>query len=215
MKVILLTEGEASGLFAKADCVVIRTPAELESHRDAGLIVDLEFRRDEARVTALASMLPVPIIVNEVVQTTGEIGRPFVRINGWPGMLERSVHELVVPDAHTFGQIKRVYDILGYFYRLAPDIPGMVTARILATVINEAWYTWEEGVSSKEEIDTAMRLGTNYPMGPFEWGRRIGLERVVGLLEVMSREDGRYMPAPGLKRAAEAGEARREGPVRH
>jgi 3-hydroxybutyryl-CoA dehydrogenase len=77
----------------------------------------------------------------------------------------------------------------------------MITARILAVLINEAWYTWQEGVSSKEEIDTAMRLGTNYPLGPFEWGARIGLDRIVGLLEVMSRTDPRYIPADTLKKA--------------
>jgi 3-hydroxybutyryl-CoA dehydrogenase len=77
----------------------------------------------------------------------------------------------------------------------------MVTARILATIINEAWYTWQDGVSGKEEIDTAMKLGTNYPMGPFEWGGKIGLSRVVGLLDVLSRTDARYMPAGSLKDA--------------
>ncbi len=205
MKVVLLTESEAPALFVTADCVVVRSVAELEFHKDADLFVDLEFSREEARLSALSGLLPAPVMVNEVVQTTQEIGRPFIRINGWPGMLERSVHELVLPDAATAAQVKWVYEALGCAYRAAPDIPGMVSARILAAVINEAWYTWEGGVSGKEEIDTAMKLGTNYPMGPFEWGLRIGLDRIVGLLEVIAREDSRYTPARSLRTAASGG----------
>jgi 3-hydroxybutyryl-CoA dehydrogenase len=201
MKVILLTEHAAPELFAAADCVIVRTVAELENHRDADLLIDLDFTRDEARLAALCRMLPAPVIVNEVVQTVGEIGCPFVRINAWPGMLERTVHELVVPDEVVARQVKHAYEKLGHAFRSAPDIPGMVTARILAMLINEAWYTWEEGVSGKEEIDTAMKLGTNYPMGPFEWGVRIGLDRIVGLLEVMAKTDPRYAPAKSLKKA--------------
>jgi 3-hydroxybutyryl-CoA dehydrogenase len=140
-------------------------------------------------------------MVNAVLNTTGEIGGPFIRINGWPGMLDRAVHEAAVPDATVAAQIGPLYEKLGRTLRLAPDIPGMITARILAVLINEAWYTWQDGVSTKDEIDTAMRLGTNYPMGPFEWGMHIGLDRVVGLLDAMSMTDLRYIPAESLKKA--------------
>ena len=76
-------------------------------------------------------------------------------------------------------------------------------ARILATIINEAYYTWEEEVSTREEIDIAMKLGTNYPMGPFEWGRRIGLEKVADLLTVLSRNNSRYTPSNSLLKAVD------------
>ncbi len=78
----------------------------------------------------------------------------------------------------------------------------MITARIIAAIINEAWYTWQAGVSTKEEIDTAMKLGTNYPYGPFEWGQRIGLSRIVSLLHTLSVTEPRYMPANSLQQAA-------------
>jgi 3-hydroxybutyryl-CoA dehydrogenase len=200
MKVILLTEKAAPVLFPAADCVVIRTVEELAGHSDADLFVDLDFTPEEARMSALSRMLPSPVMVNAVLTTIAEIGYHFIRINGWPGMLERTVHELAVPDAMA-AQVAQLYEKLGCSFRRAPDIPGMASARILAVLINEAWYTWQEGVSSKEEIDTAMKLGTNYPMGPFEWGTRIGLHRVVGLLDVLSRTDTRYIPAESLKKA--------------
>lgn len=205
MKVILLTEtiapAQAPLLFPAADCVVVRTPRELGKHRDADLYVDLDFKPEGARIPELSRMLPSPVMVNAVTMTIAEIGQPFIRINGWPGLLERAVHELVFPDATAAARVAQLYEKGRSTFRSAPDIPGMITARILAVLINEAWYTWQDGVSSKEEIDTAMRLGTNYPLGPFEWGERIGLDRVVELLEVMGRSDPRYIPAGSLKKA--------------
>jgi 3-hydroxybutyryl-CoA dehydrogenase len=201
MKVVLLTEKVPPVLFPAAESVVVRTVQELEQHRGADLYVDLDFTMQKTRMSALSLMLPSPVMINAVLSTIVEVGYPFIRINGWPGMLERGVHELVVPDAQVAEQVAQLYEKLGWSFRMAPDIPGMITARILAVVINEAWYTWQEGVSSKEEIDTAMKLGTNYPMGPFEWGARIGLDRVVELLDVLSETDPRYIPAKSLKKA--------------
>ena len=51
---------------------------------------------------------------------------------------------------------------------MGPDIPGFISARVVSMIINEAYFALEEEVSSKEEIDTAMKLGTNYPYGPFD-----------------------------------------------
>lgn len=202
MKVIVLSKEAAPVLFSSADCVVVETVADFVRHRDAAAYIDLEFIPDERRLAGLSRMLPSTVLVNSVTTTIAEMGHPFVRINGWPGMLERAVHELVVPDRSVAVQVDRLYNGLGHAFKVAPDIPGMVTARVLSALINEAWYTWEAGVSSKEEIDTAMKLGTNYPLGPFEWGERIGLSRVVGLLEVLSRSERRYMPADSLRKAA-------------
>jgi 3-hydroxybutyryl-CoA dehydrogenase len=201
MKIILLTESTPPPIFPAADCVVVRTPQELGKHRDADMYVDLDFKPDEARISALSRMLPAPVMVNAVTHTIAGIGQPFMRINGWPGMLERTVHELVVPDGGALERVTHLYEKTDRSFRQAPDIAGMVTARILAAIINEAWYTWQDGVSTKEEIDTAMRLGTNYPLGPFEWGVKIGLDRIVELLEVMGTDEPRYCPAESLVKA--------------
>ncbi len=61
------------------------------------------------------------------------------------------------------------------------DEPGFVSARIVSMIINEAYFTLEAGTSTKEEIDIAMKLGTGYPFGPFEWGEMIGLSRIAGI----------------------------------
>lgn len=215
MKIIILTDGPAPVLFraaaaataateAVAATVVGTTPGELDAQRDAALYIDLDFTPDAQRVSLLGRLLPSLVMVNAVETTIGQIGRPFIRINGWPGFLEMDTHEVVIPDAETGERLGRVYAALGHRFRAAADIPGMITPRVLAAIINEAWYTWEAGVSSKEEIDIAMKLGTNYPMGPFEWGERIGLARICHLLRALSRSDPRYSPAESLKTAAGA-----------
>ncbi len=82
---------------------------------------------------------------------------------------------------------------------------GGIVARILATIVNEAASAVAEGVATPEAIDTAMRLGTNYPSGPLEWGERIGLGPVVGTLDTLHDlvPDGRYRVTPLLRSLAE------------
>ncbi len=80
-----------------------------------------------------------------------------------------------------------------------------IAARILAVVVNEAASAVAEGVASPAGIDTAMRLGTNYPFGPLEWGERIGLGHVVRTLEGLHARvpDGRYRVVPLLRTLVE------------
>jgi 3-hydroxybutyryl-CoA dehydrogenase len=82
-----------------------------------------------------------------------------------------------------------------------------VSARVLATIVNEAASAVQDGVATPDAIDTAMRLGTNYPSGPLEWGERIGLEHVVHTLDALhgAVPDGRYRVIPLLRRLAESG----------
>ena len=181
--------------------VVVRRAEEANAYPDADLYIDLDFVNEPGRVDALRRLLPGVVLVNAVVPTLEEIGYPFVRINGWPGFLERNIHEVVV-SKEVAVLLAGIFEKLGREYRLVPDTPGMISGRILATIINEAYYTWEEEVSTREEIDIAMKLGTNYPLGPFEWGQRIGLEKVAGLLTVLSGNNGRYTPSNSLLKAA-------------
>ncbi len=170
----------------------------LEQHRDAGLYIDLDFTMDKDRIGQLSQFLPAPVMVNSVVHTLREIDRPFIRINAWPGCLERSIHELAATDKKAAAAIAVLYGELGWLYRFVPDIPGMISGRVLATIINEAYYTLQEEISSRSEIDTAMKLGTNYPFGPFEWSERIGLQNIYHLLCVLNEKDSRYAPAREL-----------------
>jgi len=85
-----------------------------------------------------------------------------------------------------------------------PDWPGLVVMRTVAMLANEAWETVLQGVADKAGVDTAMRLGVNYPLGPIEWGERIGLSHVERVLDAIfdATRDPRYRTSFGLRRAA-------------
>lgn len=83
----------------------------------------------------------------------------------------------------------------------------LIEARVLATIVNEAASAVAEAVAEPEAIDTAMRLGTNYPSGPLAWGERIGLDHVIHTLDALHAQvpDGRYRAVPLLRQLAERG----------
>lgn len=73
--------------------------------------------------------------------------------------------------------------------------------RIISMIINEAYFALEEKLANPEDIDQAMKFGVNYPLGPIEWGQKIGLQNVLDLLQELSQitEDPRYRPSTFLK----------------
>jgi 3-hydroxybutyryl-CoA dehydrogenase len=83
----------------------------------------------------------------------------------------------------------------------------LIEARVLATIVNEAASAVADAVAEPEAIDTAMRLGTNYPSGPLAWGERIGLDHVIHTLDALHAQvpDGRYRAVPLLRQLAERG----------
>ena len=90
------------------------------------------------------------------------------------------------------------------------DLPGLLVARTAAMLVNEAADVVGRGVASAADVDTAMRLGVGYPIGPLEWGDRIGAARIVGLLDALAGcLPGR--PVPGVHDAA-AGRLERKVP---
>jgi 3-hydroxybutyryl-CoA dehydrogenase len=86
------------------------------------------------------------------------------------------------------------------------EFPGFVTSRISALVGNEAFYMLQEGVGTPEEIDKAIKLGLNYPMGPFELGDLVGLDTRLNNLKYLHEKLGeKYRPAPLLEQYVKAG----------
>ncbi|MFF3323354.1 3-hydroxyacyl-CoA dehydrogenase [Streptomyces sp. NPDC002889] len=97
-----------------------------------------------------------------------------------------------------------LFQALGKDVSLIGDVPGMIVARTVAMLADFAVDALERGVASAEDIDTAMRLGVNYPAGPLEWGERLGFSWVCGLLDTLHDHypTGRYAPSLGSKRRA-------------
>ncbi|WP_116947692.1 hydroxyphenylacetyl-CoA thioesterase PaaI [Jiangella endophytica] len=100
----------------------------------------------------------------------------------------------------------------GYAVTVLPDVPGLVVARTVATLAAAAADAVDSGVATAEDVDTAMRLGTNYPRGPYEWGSALGWDWVTGVLDALAAADdpGRYRVSPRLRDRATAGDGWRD-----
>jgi 3-hydroxybutyryl-CoA dehydrogenase len=96
---------------------------------------------------------------------------------------------------------------LGKVPVVSADRPGFLSNRILAPMLNEAFFALQEGVGTAEDIDQVMKLGMNHPMGPLELADFIGLDVCLAILEVLHRElgDPKYRPCPLLRKYVEAG----------
>ncbi|MEO0945574.1 MAG: 3-hydroxybutyryl-CoA dehydrogenase, partial [Pseudomonadota bacterium] len=113
----------------------------------------------------------------------------------------------IATDDETFKACHAVVDRLGKTAATAEDFPAFIVNRILMPMINEAVYTLYEGVGSVASIDSAMKLGTNHPMGPLELADFIGLDTCLAIMNVLHEglADTKYRPCPLLTKYVEAG----------
>jgi len=177
-----------------AKVVFIDAGTELVSIQNADACFDLLFDKSTASVPSTRK----PVFINTVVELLNELPGNCIRINAWNGFLKRDVIEIVASEKNK-AYAAAVMEQLGWKYIFAPDIAGMIAARSISMIINEAYYAFGDKVSSKQDIDTAMKLGTNYPYGPFEWAAKIGLQNICSLLNALSVKDDRYIAAPYLR----------------
>ena len=198
LKEELLSNGVST--YCKIDW--INSPKELLSHTDADAVIDLLFEYNGYDVSHLNNYLTKPVIVNSMNKTIVEIGLPFIRINAWPGFLKRSIAEASIADEVNINKAEKILSLLNRKAEWVPDVKGFISPRIVSMIINEAYFTLEENVSTKEEIDIAMKLGTNYPYGPFEWSKKIGLKNVAALLTELFITEKRYQPSALLLKEA-------------
>jgi 3-hydroxybutyryl-CoA dehydrogenase len=129
-------------------------------------------------------------------------GFKLLGFNGWPGMVNRPYLEVSVWDQQDKEVLAEACQQLKTDYLLVEDRVGLVTPRILSMIINEAFYTCQEGTATAADIDLAMKLGTHYPFGPFEWAEKIGVRHIYQLLEAVHQDtcDERYKVCPALKK---------------
>jgi 3-hydroxybutyryl-CoA dehydrogenase len=169
--------------------------------KNAGVYIDLLFDTDREKRKETLCQLPADlVIVNDVTETGENLPVNFIRINGWPTFLKRAITEASCNNEAIKEKAERTLSYFNKKIEWIQDVHGFVTPRVICMIINEAFFSLQDKVSSRDEIDIAMKLGTNYPYGPFEWSRLIGLHRIYSLLSVLSEKNTRYTPCDLLKK---------------
>jgi 3-hydroxybutyryl-CoA dehydrogenase len=203
MQVVVLTseglkqELIKQGIDTDARIFFVNDISEFSLYPNADAYFDLLFTPVQERIQFLQSLLPATVVINSVSDTLAETDISFIRINGWNSFLESATVEAAASADQRRGAEKALA-VFGKQCTWLDDMVGFVTPRVISMIINEACLALQEGVSTKEEIDTAMKLGTNYPFGPFEWMDRIGRDKIYALLLKLSRHQSRYLPAAYL-----------------
>ncbi len=133
------------------------------------------------------------------------IGMHFM--NPVPLMKLVEVIEGLATSRECFEYVKSLAEEMGKSVVVSKDMPGFIVNRILMPMINEACFALSEGLATADDIDTAMRLGTNQPMGPLQLADFIGLDTCLYIMEVLHHGlgDSKYRPSPLLRQYVAAG----------
>ncbi|MBV9271111.1 MAG: hypothetical protein JO165_08455, partial [Candidatus Eremiobacteraeota bacterium] len=99
--------------------------------------------------------------------------------------------DLVQSNDDTLEMAQELFAAMGKGVVLVGTAPGLYLGRTVGSIVNEAVYVVEERVATPDDVDTAMKLGTNYPKGPIEWGREIGGDRIRRILDRLAESEGR------------------------
>lgn len=198
--IVLADDNQKAELLAKnknenAAIEFVGNYSQLSSYKTADVLFIL---REEISINELRLFKAQPVFIHSVVSTLSDLNLPgnISRLNAWPTFLQRTIWEVSTKDEM---MVKNIFEAIGWKYLIIPDEPGFIAARIIAMIINEAYFAFEDNVSGKDQIDIAMRLGTNYPYGPFEWARKIGLNNIYSLLKKLNKVDNRYAVASAIE----------------
>jgi 3-hydroxybutyryl-CoA dehydrogenase len=212
-----ITADDASGAIAR-----IRFSTDMEAHSTAGLVVEAATEQESLKFQIFEQLsgltLPTTILASNtssisITAIAGHTDRPEKVVgmhfmNPVPVMkLVELIRGLATDDA-TFNVVEEAAQRMGKTTVEGRDMPGFIVNRVLMPYINEAVYALYESIGSVEDIDTAMKLGTNVPMGPLTLADFIGLDTCLAIMEVLHTGlggDSKYRPCPLLKKYVEAG----------
>jgi 3-hydroxybutyryl-CoA dehydrogenase len=170
------------------------------------LFVDLAAAmRPDAILASNTSSIPITRLAAACSRPERVIGMHFM--NPVPVMALVEIIRGAQTDDATYAATKALAEKMGKTTVVSKDMPGFIVNRILIPMINEACFALQEGLGTAEDIDTAMKLGTNVPMGPLTLADFIGLDTCLYIAEVLHRGLGedKYRPAPLLRQYVDAG----------
>jgi len=179
--------------------------------------IDLEAKKKNLQkldnaLPATAAILTSSVTVSASEQATWIHKRHrLVGFSAFPTFSDGPLVE-VAPTVHTPPEtlevVQKFFLSIGKECEYIQDRVGLVLPRVLCQIINEACFALQEDVAAPRDVDTAMKLGVNYPLGPIEWADNIGFGTVYAVLAALENDlrDDRYRIAPLLKQMAQTGE---------
>jgi 3-hydroxybutyryl-CoA dehydrogenase len=211
-----VTEGDSAAALKR-----ISASVELTAMTPCDAVIEAATENEAIKKDILAKLLPhlnpdailltntSSISITRLAATTDRPGK-FMGMhfmNPVPVMQLVELIKGIATDEPTFQAVLALANRLGKQPIVAEDFPAFIVNRVLIPMINEAVYTLEEGVGSITAIDTAMKLGANHPMGPFELADFIGLDTCLAIMRVLYEglSDSKYRPCPLLVKYVEAG----------
>ena len=186
-----------------ADLVIEAVPEEMESKIEIFTLLD-KICRPTAILASNTSSLSVTEIASVTYRAKKCLGMHFFNPVHKMKLLE--VVRALETDEETLATAVEVGKRMGKEVVVIKESPGFITSRINAMIGNEAFYMLQEGIASPADIDKALKLGLNHPMGPFELVDLVGLDTRLSILEYLQKSLGeKYRPAPLLVQYVKAG----------
>jgi 3-hydroxybutyryl-CoA dehydrogenase len=216
-----VSRGKVSAADKTAALKRISSNVDYASFADCDLVIESATEKEPVKREIFKKLVPhlkadalvasntSSISITRLAATTDRPGK-FIGMhfmNPVPVMTLVEVIRGIATEETTFQAVRDLAVKLGKTPVAAEDFPAFIVNRILLPMINEAVYTLYEGVGSVEAIDTAMKLGANHPMGPFELADFIGLDTCLSVMQVLYEglADSKYRPCPLLVKYVEAG----------
>jgi 3-hydroxybutyryl-CoA dehydrogenase len=187
----------------EADLVIEAVPEEMESKIEIFTLLD-KVCRPATILASNTSSLSITEIASVTYRAKKCVGMHFFNPVHKMKLLE--IVRALETDDDTLATVVDVGKRMGKEVVVIKEAPGFITSRINAMIGNEAFYMLQEGIASAADIDKALKLGLNHPMGPFELVDLVGLDTRLNILEYLHKSLGdKYRPAPLLVQYVKAG----------
>jgi 3-hydroxybutyryl-CoA dehydrogenase len=195
--------GSVEGAAREADLVIEAVPEELESKIEIFTLLD-KVCRPGTILASNTSSLSITEIAGVTYRASKCVGMHF--FNPVHKMRLIEIVRASQTDDETIAAAVDVGKRMGKEIVVIKESPGFITSRINAMIGNEAFYMLGEGIASAEDIDKALKLGLNHPMGPFELVDLVGLDTRLHILDYLHQTLGeKYKPAPLLVEYVQTG----------